>query len=574
MVFSYRSIFIIPFFLFAAAFTKAQEKISLQVRSFSSLRQGDHFELTVNIVNTGDSEITGQVQLQLLDATTNESVDGWFQNVFPNQYFTVGARSNETVKFPLEVPYQFTSMLVWKIITAARSRQLEKHGTIPVLSNQFFHVETIPFSVKTSSKEIKIKNLASSGNNETELNKSLSVAVYNNTLWPLLKELPLLASHVNQPLDYFDRLSAYVYAKALHEKFPWLRNTIDSSSTLDKNPLINLTPWTVYGNQKTSNKLIPVFFDSSNLEKEYEKSLHEFVSVQFPDGSFPWMKGGAGDKNASAYIFDLIRKWYQAGLIKKHDTTFRNVERKLQHFLKGITTSAKNFSPLNDSCFSLLNPSSSTTTALPAIHLIIGSVTAESVNDSTTSAGYFVKTINGSFVKPEMANIKLELSSAPTIPLKGYAEWSYFSDETKHLPTPAIKINKTVFVQKIINGKTGWQLLRENTVLHEGDIVKTVLTIDAEKNINWIMMKDQYPSTFEQNTPGMFVKRGTLNYYEKKLPGQRSYFFPVLPKGNHSFSYTITVMHAGKFSGGVFTAGPAFDQENFIYRKDPAINVE
>ncbi len=51
------------------------------------LREGDKMEFSSKIVNLTEKELTGQAELQLFDATTNQSVDGWFKNMIPNQYF-------------------------------------------------------------------------------------------------------------------------------------------------------------------------------------------------------------------------------------------------------------------------------------------------------------------------------------------------------------------------------------------------------------------------------------------------------------------------------------------------------
>jgi uncharacterized protein YfaS (alpha-2-macroglobulin family) len=64
------------------------------------LREGDRMEFSAKIVNLTDKELTGQAELQLFDAATNESVSGWFNNMYPNQYFTVAAGQSEAVVFP------------------------------------------------------------------------------------------------------------------------------------------------------------------------------------------------------------------------------------------------------------------------------------------------------------------------------------------------------------------------------------------------------------------------------------------------------------------------------------------
>jgi len=46
------------------------------------LREGDRVEFSSSIANLSDSELTGQVSLELIDAITLHPVDGWFQNIF------------------------------------------------------------------------------------------------------------------------------------------------------------------------------------------------------------------------------------------------------------------------------------------------------------------------------------------------------------------------------------------------------------------------------------------------------------------------------------------------------------
>ena len=46
-------------------------------------------------------------------------LSGWFNNMYPNQYFTVAAGQSEAVIFPIQVPYLFDKALVWRIVARA-----------------------------------------------------------------------------------------------------------------------------------------------------------------------------------------------------------------------------------------------------------------------------------------------------------------------------------------------------------------------------------------------------------------------------------------------------------------------
>ncbi len=66
-----------------------QKTLMVQPNAPRFLREGDRLEFSAKVVNLGDKEVSGTAQLVLLDAATNKPVDGWFKNVFPNQYFTI-----------------------------------------------------------------------------------------------------------------------------------------------------------------------------------------------------------------------------------------------------------------------------------------------------------------------------------------------------------------------------------------------------------------------------------------------------------------------------------------------------
>ena len=96
-----------------------QKQLMVQPNAPRFLREGDKMEFSAKIVNLTEKELTGQAQLQLVDATTNQPVDGWFKNMMPEQFFTVAAGQSEAVKFPIAVPYQFNKALVWRIVAKA-----------------------------------------------------------------------------------------------------------------------------------------------------------------------------------------------------------------------------------------------------------------------------------------------------------------------------------------------------------------------------------------------------------------------------------------------------------------------
>lgn len=137
----------------ASVTTKAQTgNMELTADAPRFLRQGDHTEFTTKLINHYNQEITGQVQLELIDAITNQSVDGWFLNTFPNQYFTISANSSEEVKFPIQVPYDYRKDLKWRVTASVQGVMVKEENSLPVLS-----ADTVQTRSASSLIELKKK---------------------------------------------------------------------------------------------------------------------------------------------------------------------------------------------------------------------------------------------------------------------------------------------------------------------------------------------------------------------------------------------------------------------------------
>src|SRR6185295_9146716 len=141
-----------------------QKQLMVQPNTPRFLREGDRMELSAKIVNLTDKEVTGQAELQLFDAATNQQVDGWFQNMFPNQYFTVAAGQSEAVQFPIQVPYLFNKALTWRIVARAGDKSDGEEASMPVLTNKMLVTESLPINIRgNGTKDFKFEKLLHAG---------------------------------------------------------------------------------------------------------------------------------------------------------------------------------------------------------------------------------------------------------------------------------------------------------------------------------------------------------------------------------------------------------------------------
>ncbi len=87
------------------------EKISIVTQVPTKLKKNQLIELNVSIKNTLLKEGTGNITLELFDTKKNTSVDGWFYNIYPFQYFTGTPKEIFSTKFPITVPGNFSGKI-------------------------------------------------------------------------------------------------------------------------------------------------------------------------------------------------------------------------------------------------------------------------------------------------------------------------------------------------------------------------------------------------------------------------------------------------------------------------------
>lgn len=296
-----------------------QKQLMVQPNVPRFLREGDRMEFSSKIVNLTDKEMTGQAQLQLLDAATNQPIDGWFQNMIPSQFFTVAAGQSEAVQFPIQVPYLFNKALVWRIVARAGDFSDGEENTLPVLTNRMLVTETMPLPVRgTGTKNFSFDNLLKSGDSETLQHQALTVEFTSNPAWYAIQALPYLMEY---PYDCAEQTWNRYYANSLAtfiaNSSPKIRQVFEQwkiadtaalLSHLQKNEelkavLLEETPWVLQAKSEAEQKKnIALLFDMVRMSGELNSSYEKLKQMQSSNGGFVWFKGGPDDRYITQYI--------------------------------------------------------------------------------------------------------------------------------------------------------------------------------------------------------------------------------------------------------------------------------
>ncbi len=313
-----------------------QKKLMVQPNVPRFLREGDNMEFSSKIVNLSDHEITGQVVLELMDAGSQTSVDGWFQNVFPTQYFTVDAGKSVAVKFPIEIPYSFNRPLTWRIKAYAGKYTDGEENIIPVLSNRTLITETMPLYLPTDTTvHVSFDKLLHT-RSESLTQEALTVEYSSNPVWNAVQALPYLMEYPYECAEQsFNRFYANTLGSFLVTKFPvinkvfalWQQDSTALLSNLQKNEslkevLLEETPWVLNAaSEEEQHKNLSRLFDLVKLSRQSESMLEKLAQLQLPNGSFAWFKGGFEDRYMTNYILTGIGKLKRIGALDDALTT-------------------------------------------------------------------------------------------------------------------------------------------------------------------------------------------------------------------------------------------------------------
>jgi uncharacterized protein YfaS (alpha-2-macroglobulin family) len=300
-----------------------QKDLMVQPKAPRFLREGDRMEFSAKIVNLTNKELTGQAEFQLFNAETNEPVDGQFQNMFPNQYFTVAAGESEAVKFPIQVPYQFNKVLGWRIVARSGDYSDGEENFLPVLANKTLVTETLPISMRgTGTKSFVFEKLQHADESETLEQHGLTVEYSSNPAWYAVQALPYLMEF---PFECAEQTWNRYYANALASRIanasPRIREVFEQWKTRDtaaflsnlqknkelKNILLEETPWVLQAkNEEQRKKNISLLFDLVKMGAELDNSFQKLKQMWVPDAGFVWFTGGAPDRYMTQYILTAI----------------------------------------------------------------------------------------------------------------------------------------------------------------------------------------------------------------------------------------------------------------------------
>ena len=116
--------------------TAQQKPLSIHFTAPTQMYQGESVNLKVLVKHQIKKEQTGHLNFALFNAATKQSVDGWFLNFFPFQYFTTIAGEFFETEFPFTVPNDFVGKFELELVAQVDTVKDSIRITIPTLNKQ------------------------------------------------------------------------------------------------------------------------------------------------------------------------------------------------------------------------------------------------------------------------------------------------------------------------------------------------------------------------------------------------------------------------------------------------------
>lgn len=215
----------------------------------------------------------------------------------------------------------------------------------------------------------------------------------------------------------------------------------------------------------------------------------------------------------------------------------------------------------------------------PNVEISVGDIKLNPKTDPSLKAepgtGYFKKAWTGSDIRPAtMGHIRVEKKDQGVS--WGAVYWQYFEQLDKITPaeTP-LKLKKQLFIQRNSPNGPVIEPITAATKLKLGDKIKVRIELRADRDMNYVHMKDMRAAGFEPtNVFSGYKWQDGLGYYESTRDAATNFFFSWLPKGTYVFEYPLVVNQYGDFSNGVTTIQCMYAPEFTSHSEGIRIKVE
>lgn len=297
--------------------TVTQKELMVTPNAPRYFRENDEINFTTKVSNLTNKNLTGQAELQLLNATNLQPVYGKFAQDNAIKTFQVDAQGNTTVSWHLTIPENVPAV-TYRVLAKTDNFTDGVENALPVLSNRMLVTESLPIPLRSNeTKEFQLEKLVHN-TSSTLTNHKLTLEMTSNPAWYAVQALPYLMEY---PYECSEQIFSRYYANSLATHIansdPKIKAVFDAwrnyqpdalKSNLEKNEelkslLLRETPWVRDAASEAEQKRrIALLFDINRMAEEQRIAMQQLQQQQYANGGWPWFSGGETNRFISQHI--------------------------------------------------------------------------------------------------------------------------------------------------------------------------------------------------------------------------------------------------------------------------------
>ncbi len=230
-----------------------------------------------------------------------------------------------------------------------------------------------------------------------------------------------------------------------------------------------------------------------------------------------------------------------------------------------------------DACYALLLSGTKWLEHEPQVNIQLGDQVINSDQlKKEAGTGYFKVRYDAQQVQPQMGNIHISVTGNDRGTSWGGVYWQYFEDMDKitSAATPLVLKKELLKETSSSKGPVLEKITKKNP-LHVGDKVRVRIELTADRNMEYVHLKDMRAACFEPvDVISSFQYRFGLGFYQSTKDVATNFFFNYLSKGKYVFEYTVFVTTSGDFSNGISTIQCMYAPEFSSHSEGISVHVE
>ncbi|MBC8052232.1 MAG: hypothetical protein H7Y13_04145 [Sphingobacteriaceae bacterium] len=166
-------------------------------------------------------------------------------------------------------------------------------------------------------------------------------------------------------------------------------------------------------------------------------------------------------------------------------------------------------------------------------------------------SGYLKTSWSNTEIKPDMG--KIEIKNPSKVVGWGAMHWQYLEQLDKITSADTqLKLERKYFIQRQTESGPRLTVASNLNKPKTGDLLKVVVYLNADRDYEYIHLKDMRPSGTEPtDVLSGYKYQENLYYYQVTKDVATNFFINYLPKGNYVFEYSLRVVQPGNFSTGI-----------------------